>query len=278
VGTASGMFVALMAAGVISPIVDPSSHLSAPATLERPFDANVGERIARAGGPGVRPIRAGDQLDLTVLNEPDLSRAYVVGSDGSLDLPLVGRIVADGVTPEALADEVAAALGDGYLRHPRVHVDRRGAAIVGGFVRLPGSFPTNGSLTLLEALALAGSPTSAASDHVLVHRANGQQLDLSLADVHALQSVTLDDGDSVFVPEAQFFYMLGEVRNPGTYVLHPGMSVLQAIALAGGLTPTGSDRRVKVVRASDGAGHEIDARFSDIVVPGDTIRIGRRLF
>ena len=94
----------------------------------------------------------------------------------------------------------------------------------------------------------------------------------------ALQSVRLDDGDSVFVPEAQFFYMLGEVRNPGTYVLQPGMNVLQAIALAGGLTPTGSDRHVRVVRASDGAHREIDVRSTDVVQPGDTIRIGRRVF
>jgi protein involved in polysaccharide export with SLBB domain len=56
------------------------------------------------------------------------------------------------------------------------------------------------------------------------------------------------------------------------------MSILQAIALAGGLTPTGSDRHVKVVRASDAAHREIDVRSTDVVEPGDTIRVGRRLF
>jgi polysaccharide export outer membrane protein len=96
-------------------------------------------------------------LDVTVVDEPDLTRSYVVGPDGSLELPLVGRVTADGLTPNALADEVAVALGNSYLRHPRV-----------------------------------------------------------LSDVQALQRVRLDDGDSIFVPEAQFFYMLGDVRNPGT--------------------------------------------------------------
>ena len=90
---------------------------------------------------------------------------------------MIGRVTADGLTPDALADEVAVALGNGYLRHPRVRVERRGAVIVGGFVRFPGPVPTNGSLTLLEALAIAGSPTSAASDHVLVQRSSGEQID-----------------------------------------------------------------------------------------------------
>ncbi len=62
----------------------------------------------------------------------------------------------------------------------------------------------------------------------------------------------LQDGDIINVPKAQTFFITGQVRNAGTFVLEPGMTVQQAIALAGGLTDRGSDRRITVTRIVNG--------------------------
>jgi polysaccharide export outer membrane protein len=68
------------------------------------------------------------------------------------------------------------------------------------------------------------------------------------------------------------------VRTPGTFVLDPGMSVQQAIALAGGLNERGSDRRIKVSRLVKGKLTEISVDLEDKVQPGDTITISGRFF
>jgi len=80
------------------------------------------------------------------------------------------------------------------------------------------------------------------------------------------------------VPSAQHFYITGMVRNPGTFVLDPGMSIQQAIALAGGLNERGSDRRIKVSRVVNGKLTELNIDLEDKIEPGDTITISGRFF
>ena len=92
------------------------------------------------------------------------------------------------------------------------------------------------------------------------------------------QDVVLQDGDIINVPSAQHFYITGMVRNPGTFVLDPGISVQQAIALAGGLNDRGSDRRIKVSRLVNGKLTEIGVDLEDKVQAGDTIMISGRFF
>ena len=92
------------------------------------------------------------------------------------------------------------------------------------------------------------------------------------------QDVVLQDGDIINVPSARHFYITGMVRNPGTFVLDPGMSVQQAIALAGGLNDRGSDRRIKVSRLVNGKLTELSIDLEDKIEPGDTITISGRFF
>ena len=73
------------------------------------------------------------------------------------------------------------------------------------------------------------------------------------------------------MPSAQHFYITGMVRNPGTFVLDPGMNVQQAIALAGGLNDRGSDRRIKVSRLVNAKLVEVDIELEDKIQPGDTV-------
>jgi polysaccharide export outer membrane protein len=88
----------------------------------------------------------------------------------------------------------------------------------------------------------------------------------------------LRDGDTVFVPKASTFFVDGEVRSTGSYTWQRGLTVQQAIALAGGLTDRGSRGRIRILRQVDGKRVEVDVEESDLVQPSDTIVVGRRFF
>ena len=254
---------------------------------------------ATAVNPTSYKIGLNDEVKITVFDEPDLSTMYRVDADGSISFPLIGRVTAAGATLSELQQRITTMLAAGYIRNPQVRVEvnqyKSQFVYVIGEVRAPGKIPMTGSMTLLEALALAGSPTPGASDEVIVVHPNrpkgttaptatdieGARITVNRKDLElgkAGQDVVLQDGDIINVPSAQHFYITGMVRNPGTHVLDPGMTVQQAIALAGGLNERGSDRRIKVSRLVNGKLTELGVNLEDKIQPGDTITISGRFF
>jgi len=239
-----------------------------------------------------------DQLRITVFDEPELTNSYRIDADGFITFPLINRVAAGGLTPAELQDRIRSLLASGYLKNPTVRIEieqyKSQYVIVGGEVRAPGKIPMTGTMTLPEALAAADSPTAAASTEVIVTHAkrpntdgttpdkdpeslhvNLKQLQLGVAG----QDVALQDGDTIFVPKAQTFYINGLVRNSGQFIWEPGLTVQQAIALAGGLTERGSDRRIRVDRRMpDGAIKEISVDLNGLVQPNDTLKISQRIF
>jgi polysaccharide export outer membrane protein len=91
-------------------------------------------------------------------------------------------------------------------------------------------------------------------------------------------NVALRDGDTVFVPKAEPFFVTGQVRSPGSYPLQKGMTVLQALSVAGGVTDRGTTRRMKLIRMADGKKKELSVELTDLVQPGDTIIVPQRFF
>jgi len=91
------------------------------------------------------------------------------------------------------------------------------------------------------------------------------------------RNVTIKDGDTIFVPKAERFFVVGLVRNAGAYVLERNMTVLQAISTAGGISERGSTRRLRIVRVVGNKRREFEAKPTDIVLPGDTIVVRQRL-
>jgi polysaccharide biosynthesis/export protein len=238
-----------------------------------------------------------DQLRITVFDEPELTNSYRVEADGFITFPLINRVAAAGLTPAELQDRIRTQLASGYLKNPTVRVEieqyKSQYVIVGGEVRMPGKIPMTGTMTLPEALAAAGSPTAAASTEVIVTHArkpgaegtsekepdsihvNMKKLQLGTAG----QEIVLQDGDTIFVPKAQTFYINGLVRNAGQFIWEPGLTVQQAIALAGGLSERGSDRRIKVDRRMpDGTIKEVNVDLNSLVEPNDTVKISQRIF
>ena len=91
------------------------------------------------------------------------------------------------------------------------------------------------------------------------------------------QNVPIRDGDTIFVPKAERFFVVGLVRNPGSFAMEDNMTVLQALSLAGGVTERGSSKRVRVTRMVDGKRIEVDVKPTDLVLPGDTLTVRQRL-
>ena len=260
-----------------------------------PVQAPTPQRV----DPGSRYVLGPqDQLKITVFDEPDLSNIYRVDSDGFITFPMISKVSAVGITPAELQDRIKTMLALGYIKNPQVRVEVEGyksqSVIVSGEIRSPGKVPMTGTMTLIEALAAAGSPTSSASNEISISRqkrnaagvvTDENDVDIIRVNLKALQlgqagrDIQLQDGDLINVPKAQTFYIIGQVRNPGSLVWEPGMTLQQAIALAGGLTERGSDRRIKADRfGPDGKVTEVSLNLEDKVQPNDTIKISSRIF
>lgn len=237
-----------------------------------------------------------DVLTIQVFDQADLGGKYTVEADGTFSFPLIGRVKAGGLTLRACETELKAKLADGYFRNPQVTVAvdmyRSQRVFVMGEVRQPGPVALTGGMTLIEALARAGSTLATASGEVAIVRADasgpmasgdtgGEVFRASIRDLEGgtlSQNLELRDGDTIFVPRAETVYVFGHVKNPGAYGVQANTSVLQALSLAGGVTEHGAMNRIKVVRIEKGTKRELKVKLTDVVRPGDTIIVPQRYF
>ena len=117
------------------------------------------------------------------------------------------------------------------------------------------------------------SPSSATSTGETI------RLNLQTLQTGALsQNVTLRAGDTIFVPRAETIFVSGHVAKPGESVTRPGMTVRQALALAGGVTDRGSNRRLQIIRVVNGKEVTSRADMQNAVQAGDTIVVQERFF
>jgi polysaccharide export outer membrane protein len=239
-----------------------------------------------------------DVLSIAVFDQADLGGKYAVELDGSFSFPLIGRVQAAGMTIRDIEAQLKEKLTKGYFKNPQVTVAieqyRSQNIFIVGEVRNVGAYPLTGGMTLIEALAKAGSPTPAAGDEVIVVRGGGagdgsnqippdrETVRLSLRDLQSgtatVRNVALQDGDMIYVPRAESVYVFGEVKNPGSYAIQSGMTVLQALSLAGGLTQYAAANRLEVSRLVNGTKKKVKVKLDDLIQPGDTVVVPERFF
>jgi polysaccharide biosynthesis/export protein len=235
-----------------------------------------------------------DVLTVTVFGEAELTGKYTVEQDGTFTFPQIGRVNAGGQTLRSIEQQLRTKLADGYLKNPQVSVSienyRSQRILVMGEVRSPGEYQLTGEMTLLSALARAGSTTPTASREATIvrPRKNPKQgedtTELIKVDLAELQAgnialnLPLQDGDTINVPKAQSVFVAGQVKMPGAYAVDPGTTVLQVISLAGGIAERGSDNRIRIQRTVKGKKVEVGVKLTDTVEPGDTIIVRERFF
>jgi polysaccharide biosynthesis/export protein len=233
----------------------------------------------------------GDSVSIQVFGQPDAINVYV-GDDGTISVPLVGNIQVGGISPVEAAARVAKALKDGrFFVDPHVTIivtqPRSQLVSVLGEVQSSGRYPINPRTTIVDLLAQAGGVRETASDvgYVLRSDENGHvsryPVNLNgLTDIKdALPTSTLLGGDSLVVPRAEQYYVYGEVTTPGKYRVEPGMTVIQAIARAGGINERGSERRIQLKRMGKNGQYQVlHAQPGDPVQADDIIRVKESIF
>ena len=226
-------------------------------------------------------LGVGDAIHVTVFQQPDLTTDARISEKGTIAMPLIGEVKVAGLSQPEAATQIAGKLKDGqFLKNPQVAVAvttvrSRQVSVLGAVAR-PGRYPLDDtSSQLSDVIAAAGGIAPTGGDTVVVLR-DGKEERVPLLNG---KGYPLKGGETINVERAPVFYIHGEVARSGAYRVEPNMTVMQAIAAGGGVTPRGSDRRLKLRRVgADGQLVEKDASLKDPVKADDVIFVKEALF
>ncbi len=256
---------------------------SAPATA-MPFSA-----------PEVHPLQiaAGDLLDLSVFDTPELSTKMRVDEQGHITLPVAGTLSVLGMTTEQANLAIEARFrATQVLKDPHVSVtvleyNSQGVTVLGE-VKNPGVYPLLGAHNLLDLLSAAGGVTTTAGKAVTVtHRNDSSHPVIVSVDTKpgstAAFNVDIRPGDTVVVSHAGIVYVVGDVAKPGGFLIENNdrLTVLQAIALAQGTNRTASLNHAKLIRKTPSGREELPVPLKKIYAdkkPDEPLADGDILF
>jgi protein involved in polysaccharide export with SLBB domain len=153
-----------------------------------------------------------DNVEVRVFREDELTTRSQLSSDGSITMPLIGKVSIEGLTTDQAAASITRKLADGYLVKPEVSVSiearvRKTVTVLGQAQR-PGVFelPVHRKLTLVEAIGMAGGVTRIANAKKVTLKRGGSVRTLNLSEITAGKGndVQLQDGDMITIPESLF--------------------------------------------------------------------------
>ncbi len=155
-----------------------------------------------------------------------------------------------------------------------IFVPRGHAFFVLGEVKSAGTFPLDRETTVLEAVTLAGGFNDRASPSgvKLMRRGSGGQQETISLDLSSPASrdrtLTVQEGDTVYVPKGNTFFVFGEVKKPGAYPLDKNTNILEGITIAGGFTDKAAPGRSRVIRNTPAGQRVFDVDMNDIIKRG----------
>jgi polysaccharide biosynthesis/export protein len=237
-------------------------------------------------------IGPGDILQINVFKSPDLSLQARVSESGAISFPLIGSVQVNDLTPPAAERKIAQLLRDGgFVVNPQVSILLTLAfgnlVSVLGEVNKPGRYPLDqAGGHLFGMLATAGGITATGGYVAIVTGLrNGKpfrrDIDFVKAslDGNSAEDIVLAGGDTVYVNRQPVFYIYGEVQHAGQYRLERDMTVMQALAVGGGVTTKGTRRGIVLHRRDPhGKVNEIDVKLDDDVKDADVIYVKESLF
>jgi protein involved in polysaccharide export with SLBB domain len=169
-------------------------------------------------------LRPGDVIRLKVWREPDWSGDFQVLETGVAVLPRLGPLKVTGMSGDALTKLVVDSLST-FLRNPSIQVDLLRRIRILGAVRNPGLYPVDPSVTVADALALAGGATSEGQVNKVVLRREGEKINVKLNKQARLADSAIQTGDELFVPEKGWVS-----RNTGLFAA--GLSAATTLVVA----------------------------------------------
>jgi len=256
------------------------------------FFCATGIALAQAPQRAEPVLGVGDVVKISVYQNPDLSVEARVSEVGQINFPLIGPVTIGGLSVSQAQALIEKRLRDGgFVLKPQVTIQttqiRSSQISILGQVAKPGRFPIEivGS-KVSEMIAAAGGVVQGGADVVtLVGNRDGKpvkldiDLPLILQNGRADLDVPVENGDIIYVDRAPSFYMYGEVQRPGQLRLERNMTLMQALAQAGGLTARGTERGIKVHR-KDAAGvvQIVEPKMNDPVLRDDVIYVKESIF
>jgi polysaccharide biosynthesis/export protein len=260
-------------------IQTPSSLTSQSQVSSTPGGNSAGS-VMDASGRTNYVLGPDDEITMMALDAEEISnKQFRIDNSGNINVPMLGKIHAGGLTIEQLESEVRKQLGK-YLQQPQVTISvaafRSQPVSVIGAVNSPGTIQIEGRKNLVEVIAKAGGLRGDAGNNIKITRKvewgkiplPNATMDSSNAfsvaevsyraivdAVNPEQNIAVFPNDVISVPRAKIFYVIGEVRRAGGFTLidRDRVSVLQALAMAEGLASTAAAQDAKVIRANPGA-------------------------
>ncbi|MDB6002967.1 MAG: epsE [Rhizobacter sp.] len=237
-------------------------------------------------------LGVGDVIKIAVYQNADLSLETRISEAGEISFPLIGVVKLGGLTLPAAENLIAKRLRDGkFVLQPQVNITllqiRSSQMSILGQVSKPGRYPIEAANSKVsEMIAVAGGVVPGASDVVtLSGTRNGQpiKVDIDLPQIIQSGKTELDmivqNNDIIFVDRAPMLYIYGEVQRPGSFRVERGMTLMQALASAGGLSARGTERGIRINR-KDAAGNVtvVQPKITDLVERDDVIYVRESLF
>lgn len=231
----------------------------------------------------------GDLIEVNVYNVPELTTKARVNNSGDIYLPLIDYVHVDGLSVEDAQIVIQKRLEDGgFVRSPHVTIFVDEAASQGvtllGEVGRPGIYPDTADHKLYGVISQAGGFLPSASRKIAIIRKNDSEaihvdLPRNLAD-DLSGNVDIQPGDTITVPRAPIIYVVGDVGRPSGLLVDNGtLTVLQALALAGGTNHTAKVNGARLIRKTPAGMTEtriqlqkmLEAKTPDITLQADDI-------
>lgn len=234
----------------------------------------------------------GDNIRITVFQNPDLTLDTRVSETGTITFPLIGTVKIGGLTISGAADAIAKALQAGnFIQKPQVNIqlvrNLGNQVSVLGQVGRPGRFPLETfSTRLSEMLAIAGGISVGGADVAIVTGMRDGKPFRKEVDIVGMflennlqEDLVVAGSDVIYVHRQPMFYIYGEVQKPGSYRIERGMTIRQALVQGGGLTTRGTERNLRVFRKGpDGRISAVTIDMNDPVQTDDVLNVRESLF
>jgi polysaccharide export outer membrane protein len=242
------------------------------------------------GDPNIR-LGQGDLIEISVYDVPELSTKTRVSNAGEIYLPLINYVHVAGLTVDEAAKVVERRLElGGFVKSPHVQLfvaeyTSDGASVLGE-VSKPGVYPVMGEQTLFDVISAAGGLSERAGKSITVTRRGTPDKAVNVPISHNLEdhpesNIPVYPGDTIMVRRADVIYVVGEVGRPSGFLMDNNgrLTVLQAIALAGGTTSTAKLSGARIIRKGAGGASEIpvplkkvlQAKASDVPLQAEDI-------
>lgn len=295
-GVAGAQQPAQPASGAPTEAAQPISQAAANASgsQAKPADATANPNNANpnkdvASEPSLARLGPGDLIEVNVYNVPELATKARVSNSGDVYLPLIDYVHVEGLTQEEAQAVIEKRLEQGgFVRNPHVTIFVDEAASQGvtvlGEVGKPGIYPDVVDHKLYEVISEAGGFTPNASRKIAIIRQGKPEpihIDLPRNLTDDLSgNVEVLPGDTINVPRAPIIYVVGDVGRPSGLLVDNGtLTVLQALALAGGTNHTAKMSGARIIRKTPTGMTEtplqlkkmLEAKTPDVTLQADDI-------